>query len=117
VAGWMYTRSLGIQRDMDYPGFKHFNLQPIPDETGKVTFAKGYVETMYGKIKSAWQKNGKLIRYQFTIPANTSAHVILMGKKISDSKKDGHLSKSFLIKANGLEATLESGTYEFNVEN
>jgi alpha-L-rhamnosidase len=85
VAAWMYTHSLGIQRDEASPGYKHFILQPTPDPTGKITFAKGHVETMYGKISSEWIKQGKQTTYRFTIPANTSAEVKLPKGKMLKS--------------------------------
>ncbi len=116
VAAWMYTRSLGIQRDMDSPGFKHFHLQPIPDETGKITFAKGYMETMYGKIKSEWSKKDKTTRYKFTIPANSSAHVVLKGKKMIESGQKMKINNGFIKNENGFVANLESGNYELIVE-
>ncbi|HZH62143.1 MAG TPA: family 78 glycoside hydrolase catalytic domain, partial [Metabacillus sp.] len=31
VGAWMMSHSLGIERDQDKPGFKHFILQPTPD--------------------------------------------------------------------------------------
>lgn len=34
VGAWMFNHSLGIERDVDFPGFKHFVLQPNPDPTG-----------------------------------------------------------------------------------
>lgn len=117
VAAWMYTRSLGIQRDFNSPGFKHFLLQPIPDETGKISYAKGFVETMYGTIKSEWKKNGKTTSYQFSIPANTSAHVILKGEKLFEERKTKPTKVQYLLKEGSLEMDLESGDYTFTMEN
>ncbi|MHA8066705.1 family 78 glycoside hydrolase catalytic domain [Aquirufa sp. ROCK2-A2] len=116
VAGWMYTRSLGIQRDMDSPGYQHFNLQPSPDETGKIQFAKGHIETMYGPIKSEWKRQGNSVVYRFSIPANSSAHVVLLGQRIKEKGKEW--SKQFhLLKKDGhLELDVESGEYEFIVD-
>jgi alpha-L-rhamnosidase len=110
VAAWMYTHSLGIQRDETSPGYKHFILQPTPDPTGKITFAKGHVETMYGKISSEWTKHGNKTTYRFTIPANTSALVKLPKGKM----QKGGIKAS--ISGDRLVFELGAGEYELVVE-
>lgn len=77
VASWMYAYSLGIERDEDHPGFKHFILKPEPDPTGEMTFAKGHYDSMYGRIESEWNINGKITSYKFVVPANTTATLYL----------------------------------------
>jgi alpha-L-rhamnosidase len=112
VAAWMYTHSLGIQRDEASPGYQHFILQPTPDPTGKITFAKGHVETMYGAIKSEWRKNGNQTTYRFLIPANTSAQVKLLGQKIVK----GLTGVKTKTSADRIEIELSAGLYEVVVE-
>ena len=115
VAAWMYTWSLGIQRDENSPGFKHFNLLPTPDPSGKITYAKGFVETVYGKISSQWKKEGNKVTYDFVIPANTSAHVRLLipqGAKITEGGKP----VKFTASANEFQTELGSGSYHWVVE-
>jgi alpha-L-rhamnosidase len=77
VGSWMCNYSLGIERDETRPGFKHFVLQPEPDPTGEMTFAKGYYDSMYGRIESSWEMRGGVCRYRFKLPANTSATLYL----------------------------------------
>jgi alpha-L-rhamnosidase len=77
VGAWMYGYSLGIRRDEDAPGFKHFILQPEPDPTGSMTFARGHYESMYGRIESAWESLDSAVVYNFTVPSNTKATLIL----------------------------------------
>ena len=112
VAAWMYTHSLGIQRDEASPGYQHFILQPTPDPTGQITFAKGHVETMYGTIKSEWRKNGNQTTYRFMIPANTSAQVKLVGQKIVK----GLTGVKTKTSADRIEIELSAGLYEVVVE-
>jgi alpha-L-rhamnosidase len=115
VAGWMYTRSLGIQRDENSPGFKHFILQPTPDPSGKITFAKGFVETMYGKIGSEWKKEGNKVTYHFQIPANTRANVRILAPAGAQIKESGKVVKAS-VTPTGLQTELGSGTYHWVVE-
>lgn len=119
VAAWMYNYSLGIQRDTKSPGFKHFVLNPRVDPTGKIKFAKGHVNTMYGDIKSSWKIVGSSTQYQFTIPANTSATVILPGKNVQQIKLAGRPVKvgngilSISEKNGSVEIEVESGGFIF----
>lgn len=81
VGQWLVNRCLGIERDERHPGFQHFILRPEPDPTGKMTYARGHLDTRYGRIESSWQKlaDGS-VSFIFTIPANTSATLLLPGK-------------------------------------
>jgi alpha-L-rhamnosidase len=77
VGAWMYNYSLGIDRDENSPGFKHFILHPEPDSTGQMTFAKGHYDSMYGRIESSWEIEDNKYHYRFVVPANTSATVYI----------------------------------------
>ena len=90
VTNWLMQRSLGIARDVESPGFKHFILRPQADPTGKLTFASGYYESMYGRIESSWQQKSGKINYHFVIPANTSATLILPGMKKRELKSGSY---------------------------
>jgi len=77
VAAWMNAYSLGIKRDPATPGFKHFYLNPTPDPTGQMRFAKGHYDSVYGRIESAWQFLDGGWEFRATVPPNTSATWIL----------------------------------------
>ncbi|MEK6548392.1 MAG: alpha-L-rhamnosidase C-terminal domain-containing protein, partial [Bacteroidota bacterium] len=113
VAAWMYNHSLGIQRDENSPGFKHFYLRPIPDPTGALTHAKGHISSMYGKISSSWvATNGRTV-YTFEVPANTAAQLTLAvksGAKIKEGKRNWKSAGESFVQE------LSSGKYEFIVE-
>lgn len=78
VLSWLYETVLGIRRDEACPGYRHFTLQP---EIGTFRFAKGGIDTPHGRIESAWEQNEDGVHYTFTIPANTTADVVLGGKR------------------------------------
>jgi alpha-L-rhamnosidase len=119
VGAWMYTQSLGIQRDPKVPAFKQFILQPTPDPTGQMTFAEGHVETPYGRIESSWKMEGKKFTYKATVPANTTATLFLPASSLDSINEGGKA----LDKATGLKFVrmengkavieLSSGKYEF----
>ena len=80
VAAWMIRGSLGIKRLEDAPGFSEFVLCPVPDPTGLMKSAKGYLDTVSGRIESSWEITEDAIIYRFKIPANTGAIFFHAGK-------------------------------------
>jgi alpha-L-rhamnosidase len=117
IGQWMMAYSLGIQRDE--PGFKKFILQPEPDPTGEMKWAKGYYDSEYGRISSSWKmENGKL-NYSATVPANTKATLYLPAaavKTIRESGKPVENAKGVkFIKFEKEKAVyeLQPGSYEF----
>ncbi|UWX55541.1 hypothetical protein NYZ99_03310 [Maribacter litopenaei] len=122
VAAWMYNYSLGIQRDEDNPGFKHFILQPVPDPDKEMTYAKGYYDSIYGRIESAWEWTESGWNYTATVPANTSAtlyldtdsikKVLVNGKKLKKAKGIKIMSKG---ETSQVQLELVSGRYMFEI--
>lgn len=91
VGQWMMAYSLGIQRDE--PGFKRFILRPEPDPTGEMTWAQGYYDSMYGRIKSAWKVDNDSLTYETSVPANTNALLYLPASS-ENSAKEGNKNAS-----------------------
>jgi len=120
VGAWMYNYSLGITRDENSPGFKHFILQPEPDPTRKMTYAKGYYDSMYGRIESSWEVRNNDCNYRFVVPANTTATVYIPAEKETDVVVNGkRASKTIGIKFLRMEKRkavylVASGEYRFN---
>lgn len=112
VGAWMYNYSIGINRDENSPGFKHFILQPEPDPTGKMTFAKGFYDSMYGRIESGWALNDKTCNYRFVVPANSSATVYIPASNEKEVTENGKQAS----KANGIKfLRMENGKAVFEV--
>jgi len=117
VGQWMMAYSLGIQRNE--PGFRNFILQPEPDPTGQMTWAKGYYDSMYGRINSSWKVENGVLSFEATVPANTTATLYLPASSERNIKENGRsLKKSkglrFIKYENG-KAVIEisSGSYKF----
>lgn len=71
VCEWLFRRMCGIQAD----GENHFRLSPLPG--GHFTFAKAAYKSLFGTIKSGWEKVEDKYRFTFSIPANCTAELIL----------------------------------------
>ena len=95
-------------------------MNPTPDPDGKMTWAKGYYDSMYGRIESQWRlENGKTV-YTIKVPANTSATLTLPVSLDQVTEGGLPLAKVAGIKvlAEGkdqLTVQLVSGVYRFEV--
>lgn len=122
VGAWMYNHSLGIERDENYPGFKHFILKPKPDPSGNMKYAKGYYDSMYGRIESSWEIKGDECHYQFAVPANTTATLYLESSSTDNIAENGipvsEINGIVFLEKNAGKCiyTLKSGVYNFIVK-
>lgn len=73
VGEWLYRCAAGIELDSDENGFKKFLLKPYP--CSRLDYAGAEYCCLYGWIKSRWQRQGNILTYDITIPANTTARV------------------------------------------
>ncbi|WP_211339750.1 alpha-L-rhamnosidase [Mucilaginibacter gracilis] len=105
IGAWLYKGIGGIKIDPAHPGFKNIVLQPH--------FVKGLQQYQsshngpYGKIISSWKREGDVVIYTTTIPANSTA---LLTLPVGDKKAylNGKLS--------GNHINLVSGTYQFTIK-
>jgi alpha-L-rhamnosidase len=117
VGQWMIAYSLGIQRDE--PGFRKFILQPEPDPTGQMSYAKGYYDCMYGRIISEWKTENNVLACEATVPANTTAVLYLPAASANSVKEGGKPIKyskgiAFIRFESGKAVyELKSGRYKF----
>ena len=75
VCEFLFQYIAGIRPQMDAPGYKHFVLQPVPG--GSLSHAEAAQVTPYGEIRSAWKIEDGVFHYECTVPANTTATLIL----------------------------------------
>lgn len=74
VVSWIYEWVLGIQRDEEHPGYRHFYLRP---QMQSLDYARGGFETPLGRIESSWEKTENGYRYECTIPCGATVDLIL----------------------------------------
>ncbi|HNW56242.1 MAG TPA: family 78 glycoside hydrolase catalytic domain [Bacteroidales bacterium] len=71
VSGWLYQWLGGIKPDPANPGFKKFKISPyIPADLSYVNCS---YKSPYGGITSNWEKSKDGIRFDITVPENSSA--------------------------------------------
>jgi alpha-L-rhamnosidase len=76
---------------------------------------------MYGKVSAAWTLSGNTFTYKITVPANTTATVILPGIAAADAVlaggkplKETPSIGNVTTKGKDLQLVAGSGTYEFS---
>ena len=87
VLEWVFSEMCGVK----VSGENEFTI--APKVGGKFTFAKCEYQSVYGKVKSGWQRGNGVTTYKIVIPANTTAKIVL---------PDG-------------ERTVHAGEYEYTV--
>ena len=58
-------------------GENHFTVAPLPG--GHFTHAEATYDSVYGVVKSKWEKEDESTVYSITVPANCTAEIILPG--------------------------------------
>lgn len=72
---WFFHDLAGIQRDPDGPGFRKVILKPTV--VGDLTWVTARYVSALGPIVSAWRREGDATHFIMTIPAHTTASVLL----------------------------------------
>ena len=79
IGEWLYNTVAGIELDPQRPGYKHIILRPQPG--ADLTWARGELQTRHGKVACGWKLDKRKLTVHATVPANTTAAVILPGQK------------------------------------
>jgi alpha-L-rhamnosidase len=87
IGEWIYRHVLGIKPDPTGPGFRIFRIQPRPG--GGLTFARGGIETMYGRIESDWRIENDRFLFRLEVPAGTTAKLYVPGRGGHSLQRDG----------------------------
>jgi len=117
IGAWIYAVIGGIDFDPEQPGYKHIILHPYPG--GGLTYANAELDSMYGKIRSAWTQEKNRFDWQISIPVNTTATIYIPTTDISLVTESGQPLEdadgvTFLRMDNAAAVLrLISGTYQF----
>jgi alpha-L-rhamnosidase len=90
IGAWLYKSPGGIKPDEKQPGFKHVILDPHI-MASLDSFEASHIGP-YGKIISAWKRVNNGIRYDITIPANSTATINLPLMRGMDNYINGKIS-------------------------
>ncbi|MDQ3534884.1 MAG: glycoside hydrolase family 78 protein, partial [Bacteroidota bacterium] len=71
VGDWLYRCVAGIDTKEEGPGYKKIVIKPEPGEG--INFARGVLQTYYGKVVSHWKQDNDKFILDVEIPVNTTA--------------------------------------------
>ena len=80
---WAYECLAGIAPDSEKPGFKHVVMRPDFSISSMSGVSATY-PSVYGDIKSRWERKDGKITWTVTIPANTTAILFLSDGKVKN---------------------------------
>ncbi len=75
ITEWFYKDLAGIDTDLAGPGFKKIVIHPQP--VGDLTWVRAAYDSIRGRIVSRWRQEGDKFTLELTVPANTTATVVL----------------------------------------
>jgi alpha-L-rhamnosidase len=85
IGGWFQRGLLGIQMDIESPGYKHIVIKPAIIDS--LQWARGYHISPYGKIEVSWENTKNSLTLEVDIPENTSASVFIPATSEADFKE------------------------------
>jgi len=118
IGDWMYKTVAGINSDPKSPGYKKIIIAPQPGGDFKHAAAK--FESLYGEISSAWKTDGDKFTLDVSIPANSTATVMLPASEnaaIMEGGKDADgLTDLKKIKSPSKNKSFELGSGKYHFE-
>ncbi|MCI8723872.1 MAG: family 78 glycoside hydrolase catalytic domain [Ruminococcus sp.] len=75
IVEWMFRNMAGINPCEEYPGFKKFRIAPMPNY--RIGKSEVRLRAASGRIESAWEIDGKMLKFRFTVPFDTEAEIVL----------------------------------------
>ncbi len=111
IADWFIKDLAGINPDIQYPGFKNIIIRPNP--CGDLTHVTCSHQSVYGEIKSSWQRSADDFELSITIPANCTAVVYLPTMK-ADTVKESGRTVTATPETGRMKVNVSSGEYKFS---
>lgn len=119
VAEWIYRYAAGVDTVTEGAGFHTVYLHPHFDaRLGSIDFT---YQSSYGAIRSAWKMSGGDVKWDVTVPPNTTAELPLPSSETENYRLDGSaLAKSSLKTlaknpAGNVTYVLPAGKYSFEI--
>ena len=117
---WFYENLGGIKSDVQEVAFKKLVMKPSFLEN--LTYVKAAYETPYGPVKSNWKKEDGELKWDVSIPGNTTALIYMPVTTPTDVKEGGKIVSpsqhiKFLKTEKGYSVfQIGSGNYSFSIQ-
>jgi alpha-L-rhamnosidase len=117
IGSWFQQGLAGILPDPSSPGFRKIVIKPAV--VGDLTWVKAHYDSIHGRIRSDWNREGRKLTMNVTIPPNTTASVYVPAKNATQVLESGRpvaeLEAVKFLRTEHAAAVYEigSGTYQF----
>lgn len=108
VVEWMFRNMCGLNPIEDCPGFRKMHLAPQPN--GLIQWAKATLDTVSGLYESGWRIEEDGLHFEFTIPFNATAELVLPDALLQSVTVNGQL-----LSVSGLVAKEQDGNVLVNL--
>ena len=114
IVEWMFRNMAGINPCEDLAGFKKFRIAPMPNyQIGKSDVK---LRSASGLIESAWEIEGKQIKFHFVVPFDTEAEIVLPDASLDAICQADVDAESILQAGKNVVLRVHAGSYEFCYE-
>ncbi|RNC65868.1 alpha-L-rhamnosidase [Proteiniphilum sp. X52] len=108
---WFYEDLAGIKNHPESAAYKKLLMEPkFPEGLSHV---KASYKSVYGEIKSEWEKENGRFHWDITIPGNSSA-IIRLPKELNVTAPAGKGVRNVMETETGIEIELGSGSYRLS---
>jgi alpha-L-rhamnosidase len=87
VGDWMFRHIGGVE--IVEPGYKRFRVAPLVGH-GALDSATCRLQTPYGLVSSSWTRSEDELKLVVTVPANTSAEIVVPAKTVESVREGGN---------------------------
>ena len=114
IVEWMFRNMAGINPCEDLAGFKKFRIAPMPNyQIGKSDVK---LRSASGFIESAWEIEGKRIKFHFVVPFDTQAEIVLPDASLDVICQADVGAESIRQDGKNVVLRVHAGSYEFCYE-
>jgi len=120
VSEWLWRNVAGLNPDEEHPGWQSFTIHPRP--TRQATWCQASYDSIRGRIVSDWKCDGNKFTLALSVPANTTATVVIPasdGSPVTESGRPAAQSESVTLlrtEASSVVYQVGSGNYQFASE-
>jgi len=118
IGDWLYRVVAGIEIDPQHPGYKHVFIRPRPG--GDLNWVAAQLNTLFGEIKSKWNRETDHFQLVVQIPTNTEGTIRLPGARLEEVSESGvPLSRAAGVSSaeqvgDAVLVQVGSGSYDFS---
>jgi alpha-L-rhamnosidase len=74
VVQWVFECVAGVSPDERGPGYRHIRIAP---NVGRLTRARATIDSVRGRVESAWRREGAMLEMNVVVPPNAAATIVV----------------------------------------